>query len=128
MATCMPPRPEASKITYPEGLKNFLAISSSTTVSSPTVSSPTVSPTYDLLYGGYSEADGADAKQRGPTPKSPMSAGGLDTEEHHSVWRQINQAHEGLVAQRTKDKGDPGSWRYSSWCMRDRRSNGLPLR
>ena len=121
MATCMPPRPEASKITYPEGLKNFLAISSSTTLSSttlssttlssPTVSSPTVSPTYDLLYGGYSETDGADAKQRGPTPKSPMSAGGLDTEEHHSVWRQINQAHEGLVAQRTKDKGDPGAWR-----------------
>ena len=106
MATCMPPRPEASKITYPEGLKNFLAISSPTTVSS-----PTASPTYDLLYGGYSEADGADAKQRGPLPKSSMSAGGLDTEEHHEVWRQINQAHEGLVAQRTKDKGDPGAWR-----------------
>ncbi len=94
MTTYTHTRSEGNKLTYPEGLKNFLAMSS-----------PTVSPTYDLLYG-YSEADGSDAKRS--APKSPMN--GLDTEEHHEVWKQINQAHEGLVAQRAKEKGDPGTW------------------
>ena len=118
MTTYMPARPEISKPTYPGAHKDVLAISS-----------PTISPTYDLL-DGYSDADGANAKR--PAPKSQMNTNGLDTEEHHEVWRQINQAHDGLVAQRTKEKGDPGaSFLFcdceSSWRMQTS-SIGLPIR
>ena len=98
MTTYMPARPEVNKPThsYPGAHKDVLAISS-----------PTVSPTYDLL-DGYSDADGAHAKR--PAPKAQMSMrNGLEMENHHEVWRQINQAHDGLVAQRTKEKGDPGA-------------------
>ena len=112
------PRPalaEANKLTYPEGLKNFLAMSS------PSPPGSGVSPTYDLLHSpASSDADRADAAERTASklqPQSPARKGKLGTdqeeEHHHAVWRQINRVHDELIAQRAKEKGDPGAWRSS---------------
>ena len=109
------PRPalaEANKLTYPEGLKNFLVMSP------PSPPGSGVSPTYDLLYSPASDADAdrADTTKRTapkPQPQSPTRNGsGADREgeHHHAVWRQINRAHDELIAQRAKEKGDPGAW------------------
>ena len=81
------------------GLKRMVT----TPVPSPALSTG-ISPTYDLL-DGYSELDSAAAS---PSSDKQAPVIGRGTEEHRQTWRRISGTHDGLIAQRRREKGDNG--------------------